>query len=667
MRKRFEGLKLEIAYYPLDDSSNEIRLLELLPGGNSPLTDASQRVRCRLAHVSQDHDPEYTALSYVWGDKVDTAPVEIEYLPSGFAEDASKKPTGFKKLYRRIVPKPPKERKDEPIISTVQVTTNLEAALRHIRKDSESVLLWVDAICIDQNNNQEKNVQVGRMGSIFEKAAETIVWLGPAADDSDLLLDIFEEILPDALNVTNQHRPIASEVSRALQTLETSDDPIESSEHDVHTYEWLVERLVGRIPGKRAIPAQAAAKLFQREWWSRVWVVQEFILSKNTSITCGTKRFSFDKFKVLLNICFGMVKGYLKRSVSFRNLTRWELSFADTHLLMPLFAWSEMFYYKTHEQRVARSTLFENLYRTTMEISMRATDPRDYVFALLGIAKDDLGIKPEYDLPVGDVYAGTTMAMLQHGELFPLTVSHGLADGPDTPASWVVDWPKIPTPRMYHPQAYNRCSAAAETEAKLEPIPQTNEASWTLCISGVQVGRIAHLGERVPRQSDCTAVELPSVLGKYLNHHQFSTSNDEKVMDQQRMLDVADAYVVDRNKFSLYRRSGAEPKEAVQSLLEATRAGSLEMTDYAEMFAQDFSELLGGRRFFRTAEGMDGIAILPAQLNDLIVIFYGGSVPFVLRQKDDGSYGLVGAAYVDGIMHGEFMKEDLPVEVFKIR
>ncbi|KAF2423791.1 HET-domain-containing protein, partial [Tothia fuscella] len=204
MAKIFKGLKTNIGYYPLDDASAEIRLLELLPSGTTSV-EKSPQIQCRLAHVSLDDESEYTALSYVWGQRGSS------HFPSS-------------------------------VLSEIRVTSNLEAALKHIRKESESVMLWVDAICIDQTNNQEKNIQVGRMGSIFEKAMETIVWLGPAADESDLLLEIFEETLPDARLMDMKTKSVATEVARAV-----------------------------------AFPSQAAAALFRREWWSRVWVLQEFI------------------------------------------------------------------------------------------------------------------------------------------------------------------------------------------------------------------------------------------------------------------------------------------------------------------------------------------------------------------------------------------------------
>lgn len=61
-----------------------------------------------------------------------------------------------------------------------QATLNLEAALRHLRVTDATVTLWVDAVCIDQSNEAEKNDQVQCIGDIYRKARPVIIWLGHA-------------------------------------------------------------------------------------------------------------------------------------------------------------------------------------------------------------------------------------------------------------------------------------------------------------------------------------------------------------------------------------------------------------------------------------------------------------------------------------------------------
>jgi hypothetical protein len=70
------------------------------------------------------------------------------------------------------------------------VTENLHSALLHLRLPSESRLIWIDALCINQKDDKERNHQVKEMKQIYRGAARVLAWLGPEADDSDLAMDI---------------------------------------------------------------------------------------------------------------------------------------------------------------------------------------------------------------------------------------------------------------------------------------------------------------------------------------------------------------------------------------------------------------------------------------------------------------------------------------------
>ncbi|KAF2799471.1 hypothetical protein K505DRAFT_230911, partial [Melanomma pulvis-pyrius CBS 109.77] len=125
---------------------NQIRLLTLQP---SRLFAASIHTVLHTTNVFSA--PAYKALSYVWGDSELTAPVFVNNLP-------------------------------------FEATTNLVAALRHIRRKRHNVVIWVDAICINQNDTKERNHQVQMMREIYMKADQVIAWLGEAKDDSDLAM-----------------------------------------------------------------------------------------------------------------------------------------------------------------------------------------------------------------------------------------------------------------------------------------------------------------------------------------------------------------------------------------------------------------------------------------------------------------------------------------------
>jgi hypothetical protein len=74
-----------------------------------------------------------------------------------------------------------------------------------------------------------------------------------------------------------------------------------------------------------------------------------------------------------------------------------------------------------------------------------------------------------------------------------------------------------------------------------------------------------------------------------------------------------------------------------------------------------------GRRYLRTGNGFVGLVPYDTKEGDIIVILYGGPVPYVLRPKPSGSYILVGECYIHGIMHGEMLNDTAgKEEVFNI-
>ncbi|GKZ33157.1 hypothetical protein AbraIFM66950_002943 [Aspergillus brasiliensis] len=125
------------SYSPLNPDAVEIRLLTILPDKNE-----KSPVKCNLQTVSLNNPPEFEALSYVWGSVTEKVGITLDDIP-------------------------------------FQVTTNLEAALKCLRHARKKRLIWIDFICIDQNNVKEKNTQLPLMGRIYKDATAVVAWLGP--------------------------------------------------------------------------------------------------------------------------------------------------------------------------------------------------------------------------------------------------------------------------------------------------------------------------------------------------------------------------------------------------------------------------------------------------------------------------------------------------------
>lgn len=172
---------------PLSPRSDGIRLLRLMP-----CKDDNAIIQCQLLNYSLSDSRNgthlYEALSYVWGDPDHTVPIFI----------------GEHRF---------------------RVTENLHAALLRLRDRSVERILWVDAICINQADEQEKERQIQSMARIFGQANRVIVWLGKAGDSSERAL---EEIRVAASKSTNS----------------ANDETIRGS----------------------------VLKLLQRRWFQRIWV-----------------------------------------------------------------------------------------------------------------------------------------------------------------------------------------------------------------------------------------------------------------------------------------------------------------------------------------------------------------------------------------------------------
>lgn len=122
-------------YPPLDDSSDSIRVLTLLPGTWKSF------IICDLTATTFAENPEYEALSYAWGDSRKTKKIKVNGC-------------------------------------WVQVNESIYIALRHLRYTDTPRTLWIDSLCIDQKDTREKNKQIPLMGFIYRRAQRVLIWLG---------------------------------------------------------------------------------------------------------------------------------------------------------------------------------------------------------------------------------------------------------------------------------------------------------------------------------------------------------------------------------------------------------------------------------------------------------------------------------------------------------
>ena len=301
----------------------------------------------------------YEALSYVWG--------PLENLVSIFV-------------------------REDNILKPLLVRQNLFSALQHLRDVDESKTLWIDALCINQDDDEERGRQVQKMASIYKSASRVVVWLGPEADGASIALYTMEYTGKQSES-TLDHCVLRSPESAELDWFKPSTNL--PYEEEVWT---------------------AIEKLLERAWFTRLWVRQEVQLANEKSvIRCGKIEILWCHFRRAL-LCL-----WVKKNISRPNLA---IRLRSVGSLGEDWAQFNMI----------------QLLRAICEL--QCTDRRDKVYGLLGIAPSwfTAKIKPQYLLPVGEVYKQAFLVYLhqkQRLDLLRYTLHNSIRAG--TP-SWVADW-----------------------------------------------------------------------------------------------------------------------------------------------------------------------------------------------------------------------------------
>lgn len=512
----------------------------------------------------------------------------------------------------------------------IDVTRNLHDALVKLRDKEDPRTLWIDAICINQYNVSERSQQVGIMGQIYKQAKKTLVWLGLETADTarafeliPYLLAIFEEVFQ------GKPRPVRLDLRilrhpRILRVYE-----------QVRLFEPFIQ-------------------LEQRPYFSRIWIIQEIAVSSNSvSLFWGQYCLSWEE--------------YFAAAYTFACL---EVRKANLH--QPLGAFPALVM-AALQLRASKSTPLISLldqYRRK-----DSTDPRDKVFALLGIAgsKDvsSLSCKVDYNMTVVEVYTNLASSYIQRDD--NLDILSYTQCGPGIPGlpSWVPDWtsredmpinfrvPNCSGIRFdHHAGGDNGCGTSIYVNGK------------TLTSQGVlldQITRISGLIDKAWGIGCCNAHagETIAELKERGSYVAGGTAMDAFFMTQLAGCPKLQ-YDIMKGRFQeLWEEAKKHtPKKTIQgSVTVSTAEGSQQQrinlipiddreTGEVESLLSSSLQYTKRRRFAMTSRGYYGLVPAKATPGDEIAILKGANYPFVLRAQGQ-SWKLVGECYVHGVMNGE--------------
>lgn len=271
--------------------------------------------------------------------------------------------------------------------SSVEITKNAYLTLRDLRYHDKDRILWIDTLCIMQNDIIERGQQVQQMGSIYNKAERVIIWLGEATYETDYIMRYIKRLERER------------EKRGTFNGLDREDKQLEQ----------IWSSMIGKLnDAQRDLLIRGLQTLLHREWFKRVWVIQEVANARFCEVTCGSKTASatvFAQVPHLLKITPDLHCQHILSIMpgALRDQSWWAEN-PDLYTMLNKFRNSE------------------------------ATDARDRIYALLDISSDACNselLKADYTKNIEEVIYDTISFLLEFNKLAsppPRFLSWGFAE-----------------------------------------------------------------------------------------------------------------------------------------------------------------------------------------------------------------------------------------------
>ncbi|KAM5350266.1 hypothetical protein ACJ41O_006771 [Fusarium nematophilum] len=639
----------------LPSAATHIRLLELYPSkpvGQSYSDEDHflSDLECRLSTTPIDSPQPFKALSYTWG--LGGATHSIQLAGAGFL-----------------------------------ITETLDTALRHLRKRYGACTLWIDQICINQSDPAEKSPQVRLMDRIYSRAGEVLVWLGPSANDSDTLMDAWQTLGQEALRLGLDSFYTKERIALLLPII-NNDNPADKTNMK---FQALFDRSMTVIPSLM----EPVKHWFERPWFKRVWVVQEFCLCAKTVFVCGPKMVPTDLVMMAVQILqFGTGKLFREISLSEEpvqgGLYEELRQFAINIYSEPT---GVLFSARSRRRAFDRGAgtgdeLFHLLKKLYMSHEMQATMYCDRIYGLLGLAVDTnrLDIEPDYTITkASPVLTQTAKALIRNGRIEVLSFSQPPKLFDDLP-SWVPDWrSKLQTPFYNINENADKHLFDAAEGTEVGFVPATDPI---LGLRGYMVDTIEEIGSPWEYVERSHSSYLPC-LSQVKHLCQLSKLKDQPIYDEPRRREqalwrvpIGDLYWTPADGT---RRASEDVATAYRQCLASWDESDLHGLTSEELKArreewddklrsrqvgQDYRhsmEALSNKCPYMTHKGYLGMGPPGTRPGDVVVVFRGGRIPYVLRPLPGRfRYSFVGEAYCDGIMDGEITRRSAQQTFFVI-
>lgn len=573
---------------------------------------------------------QYTALSYTWGnlhrefDKQWNLKIGERYLPA------------------------------------LDSLRSLVQALRSKGTLLDGTWWWIDSICIDQANVEERGEQVRWMKDIYHRAHKSIVWLGEQSDDSDRALDFIRSL---------------NKLSRAGHS--DKDMRLLLQEED-HQLDWIALR-----------------NFLLRKWWTRVWTVQEFVIPSSVSFLCGTRTISRTAVCAALWVADRCNTTGFKDTIAFH------------------YAWNRRRAWLLQKivSKPGKGLGLTLLALVAYFCSNEATDDRDRLYGLAALSTENHGLEMNYHWHVDEVYLRFAQSFIEHHKSLDILSFASLFS--TTPASslpsWVPDWrtrlqPLVvplmvsqsscsvvgnlrPPKTLEYADRSTRYSACGSTAAvfgfegpvlvarglvidKIDGIAGSETAQR---VGSTRCHAQPHEGARSPTET-LESICRSLVLGRgdrYLRYPMPTVQFYNDFLNLCLLIIAESPRVVSKEfrewfqSMSSLRFNGQSFENVLRSVQDERTTALTHLSPNQDEYIQDsfygrfFDTFVRmSLRLMSSFKGRVGAVPKQAITGDLVCVLHGCSVPMLLRKcKDKERFKIVGECYLDGIMNGEALKQ----------
>ena len=551
----------------------------------------------------------------------------------------------------------------------LEISQNIYDFLSHRRSYVSSKLIWIDALCIDQHSIEERQAQVLLMKDVFSKAARVIVWLGMSPSASEAV------IIRNHFWLTRMHQKIMRNPEKLLLLM--------WPEADVKT---------------------ALSALLQHRWFTRVWMVQEVALARKVHLLLGQVCLGWHELKTFVfTTRDARLTGSFLELISHSDEVR-----TDVHAraLGNIEQMSRIRRRVSHDyealqtdpggephhadirpsKEAAPNQPLLSLQRVlTGATTFNATDPRDKIFALLGLITDpNVALPaPDYRSPFRTVYLDAVQKSISIGDIehYTLTLAgvglrkKGLAREMQGLPSWVPDFVSGAgsAGMIDHERRFSRKMKIqlCETTGAIKAPAKLLDALTTLG-PVVDIEHDETRGSEGPERP-LSSLEKSRIAASWVIETKAYAERccreidmvwDERAFWRTLFTDrYADVSPIPADTLgrmdSVHRLCLRTIGHDAQASIDPERTPKSRNEDGNVALSLSSTSL--GRSFAITVDNKFVMAPPLAQEGDNLCYFEGSSEPFLVRRADAGNWQLVGACYVDGFAVQEPEFEEITI------